>query len=113
MALERVAGVIKRETRLSDAAARLGGEEFAFILPNTSSRHGGTMAERLRRATEESFEQTAVALTLSLGIAEYPAHGRTAEELLHAADQAMYAAKSAGKNRTVLYEKRGAASQAA
>jgi diguanylate cyclase (GGDEF)-like protein len=113
MALERMAGVIKRVRRLSDEAARVGGEEFAFILPNTSSRDGRSMAERLRRTTEESFEGTPVALTLSLGIAEYPTHGRTAEELFYAADQAMYAAKATGKNRTVLYEKRGAASQAA
>jgi diguanylate cyclase (GGDEF)-like protein len=113
MALERMAGVIKRVKRLSDEAARVGGEEFAFILPNTSSRDGRSMAERLRRTTEESFEGTPVALTLSLGIAEYPTYGRTAEELFYAADQAMYAAKSAGKNRTVLYDKRGAASQAA
>jgi len=104
MALERVSGVIFRTTRRADAAARLGGEEFAFILPNTSELEAYAFAERLRIATEESFTGTATELTFSLGIAGFPDHGRTPEALLNAADQAMYVAKSLGKNRTALHQ---------
>lgn len=103
MALERVSAVIGRTTRRADAAARLGGEEFAFILPNTSELEAYAFAERLRAATEGSFAGTATELTLSLGIAGFPHHGSTPEALLNAADQAMYAAKALGKNRTALH----------
>jgi diguanylate cyclase (GGDEF)-like protein len=103
MALERVSAVIGRTTRRADAAARLGGEEFAFILPNTSELEAYAFAERLRTATEGSFAGTATELTLSLGIAGFPHHGSTPEALLNAADQAMYVAKSLGKNRTALH----------
>jgi diguanylate cyclase (GGDEF)-like protein len=105
MALERVAGVISRTTRRSDVAARMGGEEFAFVLPNTSEFDGISLAERVRTEIERSFEGTAVALTLSLGIAQFPQDGRTAEELVNAADHAMYQAKEGGKNRTVIYKR--------
>jgi diguanylate cyclase (GGDEF)-like protein len=104
MALERVSGVIAKTTRRADAAARLGGEEFAFILPDTIPHEAYTLAERVRTATERSFRGTAVELTVSLGVARFPQHGMTAEGLLHSADQAMYAAKALGKNRTALYE---------
>jgi diguanylate cyclase (GGDEF)-like protein len=107
MALERFSGVVARTTRRADAAARLGGEEFAFILPNTSELEAYAFAERLRTTAEGSFARTATELTLSLGIAGFPQHGSTPETLLNAADQAMYAAKALGKNRTALH---GAAS---
>jgi diguanylate cyclase (GGDEF)-like protein len=105
MALERLSGVIGRTTRRADAAGRLGGEEFGFALPNTSALEALALANRLRAATSESFEPTATpGLTLSIGVARYPGHGLSVEELLHSADQAMYAAKAMGKDRTVLYE---------
>jgi diguanylate cyclase (GGDEF)-like protein len=103
MALERMGGVIARTSRRVDAVARLGGEEFAFVLPNTTAPGGRVMAERVRKATERSFAGTPVSLTLSLGVAEYPAVGPTGEELLEAADAALYRAKALGRNRTVLH----------
>jgi diguanylate cyclase (GGDEF)-like protein len=99
MTLERLAGVISRITRDSDAVARLGGDEFAFILPNTSADQALFMADRIRRAIERSFTGTAASVTISLGAAEYPAHGRTAEELLDLADKALYESKALGRNR--------------
>jgi diguanylate cyclase (GGDEF)-like protein len=102
MTLERVAGVISRNTRASDATARLGGDEFAFILPSTSADQAHFLAERIRHAIESSFSETAVSVTISLGAAEYPVHGRTAEELLDAADKALYESKAHGRNRATL-----------
>jgi diguanylate cyclase (GGDEF)-like protein len=103
MTLERLAGVISRTTRKSDAAARLGGDEFAFILPNTTADQALFMADRIRRAIESSFTGTATSVTISLGAADYPAHGRTSEELLDAADRALYESKEHGRNRVTLW----------
>ena len=102
MALERVAGVISRNSRETDVAARVGGDEFAFILPRTSATEALFLAERIRTAIERSFTGTAAGGTISLGAAEYPAHGRTSEELLDAADGALYEAKALGRNRVAL-----------
>ena len=102
MTLERIAGVISRGTRKTDAVARLGGDEFAFILPNTRADQALFLAERIRRAIEVSFAGTATSVTVSLGAAEYPVHGRTGEELLDAADGAMYLSKAHGRNRATL-----------
>jgi diguanylate cyclase (GGDEF)-like protein len=95
--------VISRTTRKSDAAARLGGDEFAFILPNTTADQALFMADRIRRAIESSFTGTATSVTISLGAADYPAHGRTSEELLDAADRALYESKEHGRNRVTLW----------
>ena len=103
MALERLSGVIARTTRDADAAARLGGDEFAFILPNTTGAEALALAERIRIAAQGSFTGTAAEVTISLGAAEYPADGRTCEELLDAADEAMYEAKALGRNCAVLH----------
>jgi diguanylate cyclase (GGDEF)-like protein len=102
MALERIAGVIGKTVRRADAAARLGGDEFAFILPNTRGFQARIFAERLRTTTERSFGGTAAELTMSLGIASFPADANSSETLLKAADHAMYEAKSLGRNRTAL-----------
>ena len=104
MALERAAGVLQRELRVVDAAARIGGEEFAVLLPDTGVFEGLAAGERLRVRIERSFEGTAVALTASVGLAASPQDGRTMEELLHAADRAMYTAKALGRNRCVIFD---------
>jgi diguanylate cyclase (GGDEF)-like protein len=102
MTLERLAGVVSRNTRDSDAVARLGGDELAFILPNTSGDQALFMAHRIRRAIENSFTGTAASVTISLGLAEHRTNGRTAEELLDAADRALYESKALGRNRATL-----------
>jgi diguanylate cyclase (GGDEF)-like protein/putative nucleotidyltransferase with HDIG domain len=105
-ALQRVATVLERGKREIDGVARVGGEEFALVLPDTD-RHGGfVIAERMRCEVREEFLSDAVAVTISFGVATYPRDGETAASLLRAADKALYAAKRSGRNRTVLHSPR-------
>ena len=103
MALERVSALLYRSKRSTDLLARLGGEEFAIVLPGADSKPALRVAERLRGEVAAGFEGSPVAVTMSVGVATYPRDGRTLEEVLHAADVAMYAAKRSGKNRSLAY----------
>ncbi len=102
-ALQRVARLLEHGKRQIDGAARVGGEEFALILPDTDGQGAFVIAERLRCDLREEFSTDTVAITISLGVASYPQHGETAASLLRAADEALYAAKESGRNRTVLH----------
>ncbi|MFZ1154798.1 MAG: diguanylate cyclase [Solirubrobacteraceae bacterium] len=101
LALQRVAKVLCEGKRPIDAAARVGGEEFALIVPDIERDGAFAAAERLRRALRKEFASDPTPLTISFGVSVYPEHGETAASLLHAADQALYAAKQSGRNRTV------------
>jgi diguanylate cyclase (GGDEF)-like protein/putative nucleotidyltransferase with HDIG domain len=101
VALERVANLLSHGKRQIDTAARVGGEEFALIAPDIGREGAFALAERLRRALREEFAGDVTPLTISFGVSVYPEHGETAASLLHAADQALYAAKEGGRNRTV------------
>jgi diguanylate cyclase (GGDEF)-like protein/putative nucleotidyltransferase with HDIG domain len=101
-ALKQVAINVRGAKRSFDSAARVGGEEFALLAPD-SDEHGAYMlAERVRSEIERSFATGPGPLTASLGIATYPLHGQSTEALLRAADQALYAAKRLGRNRSVI-----------
>jgi diguanylate cyclase (GGDEF)-like protein len=102
-ALQRLARVLQHGKRQIDAVARVGGEEFALILPDTDAHDGFLVAERLRCEVREEFAADTVPVTISFGVAAYPAQGETAASLLRAADEALYAAKASGRNRTVLH----------
>ena len=86
-----------------DEAGRIGGEEFALVLPDTDLHGAYVLAERLRRAVHESLSVKGTGVTISFGIAGTPNHGDTAEQLMHRADQALYLAKQLGRDRSVLY----------
>jgi diguanylate cyclase (GGDEF)-like protein/putative nucleotidyltransferase with HDIG domain len=101
--LRRVARLLGDGKRQIDAAARVGGEEFALILPDTDDRGAFVIAERLRIALREEFAGDTVPITISFGIAAYPNTGETASSLLRAADEALYGAKQSGRDRTVLH----------
>jgi diguanylate cyclase (GGDEF)-like protein/putative nucleotidyltransferase with HDIG domain len=102
-ALQSVAsGALKWKRRI-DVAARVGGEEFALLLPETDERGAFIVAERLRRATHRSFAEATVGVKFSFGVATAPAHGTDAVGLLRAADHAVAAAKNLGGDRTVIY----------
>lgn len=111
-ALKRVAALLESERRAGDVVARMGGEEFVLILPDTGTEGAWLVSERLRSAVASMEPIEGVAVTASIGVATFPHHGRTAGEVLRAADSAMYAAKSAGRDRTVLFAPEAAAARA-
>jgi two-component system cell cycle response regulator len=102
-ALQAVAQNALKWKRRIDLAARIGGEEFALLLPGTDERGAFIVAERLRRATHRSFVDDAVGVTFSFGVATAPGHATDGLALLRAADSATAAAKSLGGDRTVIY----------
>jgi diguanylate cyclase (GGDEF)-like protein/putative nucleotidyltransferase with HDIG domain len=102
-ALQSVATNALKWKRRIDVAARIGGEEFALLLPETDERGAFIVAERLRRATHRSFAEETVGVKFSFGVATTPAHGTDAVGLLRAADQAVAAAKNLGGDRTVIF----------
>ncbi len=106
--LAEVASLVKKAVRTSDVVCRFGGDEFAYILPYATSEEAKVVADRVRKAIassrfQNSPEDEPVYLTLSLGIASFPQHGETEEELLKAADTALFWAKSQGKDKTIIY----------
>jgi len=94
-----------RETNL---AARLGGDEFVVVLPDTNPKSCWLVAERIRQAVMQMVissgpDTVLPKLTISLGVAAFPEHGQAFDEVLLAADKALYESKRAGQNRTTLY----------
>ena len=102
LALVAVAEALRESVRERDVVARLGGEEFALVLPSTAPDASFLIAERAR---DKVANQTGVdhRLTLSAGLASYPEDGQDAEALLRCADNALYAAKRAGRDRAARY----------
>jgi diguanylate cyclase (GGDEF)-like protein/PAS domain S-box-containing protein len=101
--LRELGEFLSSEVRSSDISCRYGGEEFLIVMPGTPLKKGYQRAEHLRSAfLSLDIEHLGVKLraTLSIGVATYPRHGATWEKVLHDADQAMYAAKDAGRNCT-------------
>jgi diguanylate cyclase (GGDEF)-like protein len=98
--LVRVGAVLRDTIRPYDCAARYGGEEFLVMLAATSLDHAQEPAERIRKKIRaEQFEGGSV--TISIGAAEYPSHGDTAESIIGQADAALYEAKRAGRDRVI------------
>jgi diguanylate cyclase (GGDEF)-like protein len=106
-ALQSLADFIRSRIRSSDTACRFGGDEFVIVMPETSLRSAYERAEGFRQKVQ-SLQLPDIGipgnLTVSIGIATYPVHGATKEDLLRAADQAMYLAKAQGRNRVVVVQ---------
>lgn len=104
-ALRDFAGMCCQQLRdQTDFISRVGGEEFAVMLPNTGESGAILAAERLRQSVSEHLRAPdGTPVTASFGVATFPQHGDAAEILLDHADQAMYGAKALGRNRTVAF----------
>lgn len=99
--LKRISDEARALLRRSDIVARLGGEEFILLLPSTTAEEAMAVAERLRVAVEQAEIETAVGqlnATISLGVASLGDGSQTLQDLLAAADHALYDAKQAGRN---------------
>ncbi|MBV9245683.1 MAG: sensor domain-containing diguanylate cyclase [Methylobacteriaceae bacterium] len=106
LVLQRLVAICKTTLRASDFVGRLGGEEFAVVLPLTSASAAMTAAERLRKgiATEPTFVPfMAPRITASFGVAAYDADVMDPSQLLKRADLALYAAKANGRNQCVCF----------
>ena len=82
---------------------RYGGEEFAILLSQTNPQHALAVAEKLRRLVESwQFPGVPRPVTISAGVATFPDHGTTRDELVKSSDAGLYAAKQGGRNRVLL-----------
>jgi diguanylate cyclase (GGDEF)-like protein/putative nucleotidyltransferase with HDIG domain len=101
--LQLAARDMQKWKRRIDSAGRIGGEEFALLLPETDERGAFLLAERLRRAAHRTFGTDTMPVTISFGVASYPDHGDRLDLLMSFATHAMSAAKELGKDRSVVY----------
>jgi diguanylate cyclase (GGDEF)-like protein len=104
VALAGVAGVLRGQARQSDVLARVGGEEFALLLPDCAPIDARMRAQEIRLAIERASANWQTPVTVSIGVAALPAHARNAEELMEAGDVALYEAKRAGRNTVRMYK---------
>jgi two-component system cell cycle response regulator len=106
--LKQIGTLMEARTRREDVACRFGGEEFVLILPGVNVSVGSKRAEGFRQAVRElKIEHRGSLLataTVSIGLACFPVHGTGSEELLRAADTALYSAKAQGRDCVVIYQ---------
>jgi len=106
MVIKDTAEIVRRAVRVFDVCTRFGGEEFAVIMPASSEDGALAVAERIRarvaayRATDRPLEELRVSVSIGLALSE---PGMSARDLIHRADEALYVAKRAGKNRVRSY----------
>lgn len=98
--LEKVADILRNRTRKTDVAARFGGEEFALLLRNVTKSKAIEITDRLLEEVRRI--EFNVKVTLSAGIAMFPEHGNTVQELIKMATQALQIAKISGKDRLMI-----------
>jgi diguanylate cyclase (GGDEF)-like protein len=104
--LQELAGLVNESVRKDDVFGRFGGEEFLLIMPHTNANQALAAAEKIRallasHAFAFAEKQPLSVISISGGVAEYPLHGLDRAGLLHAADEALYEAKRAGRNRVL------------
>ena len=109
MLLRGIANILKQTSRNTDIPCRYGGEEFCIILTHTNLEGAMIKAEKVRKIIEETVfpnqeKQPNGNLTVSIGVSEVPAHASDSSKLISSADEALYKAKSGGRNRVVRAE---------
>ncbi|TAL33946.1 MAG: diguanylate cyclase [Spirochaetes bacterium] len=104
LVLQVISSSILKACRSHDTVARYGGEEFGVILPETDADKAVAVAKRIQETIfAHHFKNVTYPVTVSIGVAVYPANGHEAADLIHNADVALYVSKRAGKNRYTLY----------
>ncbi|MBM4447268.1 MAG: diguanylate cyclase [Chloroflexi bacterium] len=103
--LELMGKLINRAVRNTDLAFRYGGDEFAIILPQSATNDALVVAERVRGRIAAEMSKKDIRISASLGLASWPSDGVTADEVINAADRALYYAKETGGNRTCVASK--------
>ena len=105
--LQETAEILKNSLRQVDLVGRYGGEEFVVVLPQTDKEDAVRVAERIRWAADNHIFRAydkSTRVTISIGVATFPADARKAETLIEKADQALYTAKRKGRNRVEAYQ---------
>jgi diguanylate cyclase (GGDEF)-like protein len=110
--LQGVADVLRTSVRAQDIVYRYGGEEFLIVFMDVDAHNAAARAEHLRAQIERmpvpiEHAETAAPVTISIGVAIFPDHGRHLEALIDIADRAMYASKEAGRNCVTLADEDG------
>ena len=106
LVLKAISDTLAEQSRRGDFACRYGGEEFVVVMPNVTLETAYERAEELRQSLNllsVPYEYYKLSVTISMGIACFPEDGQTREAILRAADQAMYAAKQAGRDHILSY----------
>jgi diguanylate cyclase (GGDEF)-like protein/putative nucleotidyltransferase with HDIG domain len=98
LVLHRVGQILEQNCRSSDVVARYGGDEFVILMPETNAPQAVQIAEKLRPAISEDPLLREKTITASFGIASFPIHGSTPQELIQVADASMYISKHEGGN---------------
>ncbi|MCC5015422.1 MULTISPECIES: diguanylate cyclase [unclassified Legionella] len=104
--LSRLGNLLPSLVREGDLACRYGGEEFLIVIPNCDPKNAKLFAEKIRNKVSRMrivIEERVSNIAISLGVAIYPSDGSSLKELVDAADQALYAAKRQGKNKTIIF----------
>jgi len=103
--LRGLGALMRSMSREGDVPCRIGGEEFAFILPETLKADALAFAERMRRGVEATImaPDRKRPITISIGLAAFPEDGKSPEDLLRSADEALYESKRTGRNRVTAY----------
>lgn len=102
-ALQQIAEIVQRSVHPGATFARIGGEEFALVVPGADAAAARLIGEAVRSSIELGMRAFEPPLTVSVGVAAFPAAGATPSSVMLASDRALYAAKSAGRNRVVAF----------
>jgi len=101
--LRQVSSLFHQQLRKIDVVCRYGGEEFGILLTQADEHHALNVAEKLRKMVAGwQFPGVPRTVTISAGAAAFPCHGATRDDLVRAADSALYTAKQAGRNKVCL-----------
>ena len=103
--LRQLGAVVRNRMRRDDIVARIGGEEFAVLLPEVDATAGTEVAEDLRKMVESTpfrFESDTLHVTISIGVTAWKQGFATGDDIVKAADDKLYEAKRSGRNRVVV-----------